>query len=385
MAATQVQSTGAGAGDNAWVRYTPTEVLAPGETIRETLDALDMSQAQLAQRTGMSTKHVNQILQGQAALTHDTAILLERTTGVSARFWNSLEAQYRDHLAREHERQSLSSHHTWLKQMPLAALRKIHAITATARDPGAQLQQVLQFFGVSSIDAWQQVWAEPAAAFLQSAAFDADAGAVAAWLRIGELEAAKINCDPFERVRLKELLPTLRSLTVHEPQRFWPALQKLCATVGIAVVVVPEVTGARASGATRWISPNKAIVQLSNRGKRNDKFWFAFFHEIGHVLLHGKREVFVENKIGYDGGRLRQESEANDFAGSLLIPSEFEAALDRVRTAHDVRKLAERLEIAPAIVAGRIQRDRDDYRFGLNQGLFVKFEIVRGSEAQESD
>jgi hypothetical protein len=50
-----------------------------------------------------------------------------------------------------------------------------------------------------------------------------------------------------------------------------------------------------------------------------------------------------------------------------------------------VRKLAERLKIAPAIVAGRIQRDRNDYRFGLNQGLFVKFEIVHGSAAYESD
>ena len=385
MAATQVQQTDDGARDNAWVGYIPTEVLAPGETLRETLDALDMSQAQLAQRTGMSTKHVNQILQGQSALTHDTAILLERTTGVPARFWNSLEAQYRDRLAREHERQTLASHHEWLKQMPLAALRRLHIITATARDPGAQLQQVLQFFGVSSIDSWQQVWAEPAAAFLQSAAFDADAGAVAAWLRLGELQAAEINCLPFDRAGLRRLLPTLRSLTVYGPQRFWPELQRLCASVGVAVVVVAEVTGARASGATRWISPNKAIVQLSNRGKRNDKFWFAFFHEIGHVLLHGKREVFVENKIGYDGGRLVQEAEANDFAGNLLIPQEFVPALDGVRTANDVRRLADRLNIAPAIIAGRIQRDRDDYRFGLKQGLFDTFEIVRGAEEAESD
>jgi HTH-type transcriptional regulator/antitoxin HigA len=238
---------------------------------------------------------------------------------------------------------------------------------------------------LSAIESWQQVWAEPAAAFLQSAAFDADAGAVAAWLRLGELEAAGIDCQPFDRAGLRELLPTLRSLTVLEPHLFWPELQRLCATVGIAVVVVAEVPGARASGATRWISPNKAIVQLSNRGKRNDKFWFAFFHEIGHVLLHGKREVFIENKIGYDGGRVRQEAEADDFAGNLLIPQEFLPALDGVRSARDVRELAKRLGIAPAIIAGRIQRDRDDYRFGLNQGLFDKLEIVRRSESHESD
>jgi len=147
-----------------------------------------------------------------------------------------------------------------------------------------------------------------------------------------------------------------------------------CASAGVAVVVVPEVSGARASGATRWISPNKAIVQLSNRGKRNDKFWFAFFHELGHVLLHGKRDVFVERNIGHDGGRLTQEGEANDFARELLIPSSYSQDLARVKTHADVRGLAQRLGIASGIVAGRIQRERNDYKFG--HGLFETFEIV---------
>lgn len=368
----------ASADDRSLITYAPVEeVLPPGETLREALESLEMSQSQLAQRTGMSTKHINQIIQGQAALTHDTAILLERTTGVPARFWNSLEAQYRDHLARKNERDALALHHEWLAKMPLPALRKLKRITATARDPGTQLQQLLQFFGVSSVEAWREVWAEPAAAFLQSAAFTADAGAVAAWLRLGEIEAAKVACRPYDRGRLRELLPELRGLTVLEPQEFWPLLVERCASVGVAVVVVPEVPGARASGATRWISPNKAIVQLSNRGKRNDKFWFAFFHELGHVVLHGKRDVFVERNIGHDGGRLTQEGEANGFARELLIPNSYSQDLARVRTHADARDLAERLGIAVGIVAGRIQYERKNYKFG--HGLFEPFEIVEGS------
>jgi len=364
--------------DPAWTAYTPTEVLAPGETLRETLETLEMSQTQLAQRTGLSSKHINQIIQGQSSLTHETAIAFERATGVPARFWNSLESQYRDHVAREHERQALTAHQDWLDHMPLAALRKLHRINATARDPGSQLQQVLQFFGVSSVEAWNDVWARPAASFLQTAAFAADAGAVAAWLRLGELAAADIACQPYERGQLRELLPILRGLTVQSPNQFWPRLQELCAGTGIAVVIVPEVTGARASGATRWISSNKAIVQLSNRGKRNDKFWFAFFHEIGHVLLHGKREVFVERDIGYDGGRLAQEAEANNFARQLLIPLDIEPELQQVHTVGDVCALAERLGLASGIVAGRIQRDREDYRL-FGSALFEKFDVVYNS------
>lgn len=359
---------------STWITYEPNEVLQPGETLRETLDAIEMSQMQLAQRTGLSTKHINQIIQGQSALTHDTAISLERATGVPARLWNALEAQYRDQLARERERTSLVAQKDWLEQMPLAALRKLGKVTATARDPGTQLQQVLQFFGVSSIDAWKRVAGEPSAAFLQSAAFTAAPGAVAAWLRLGEIEAAQIACEPYDRGRLRDLLPRLRALTVQDPHKFWPQLQEMCARAGIAVVVVGEVPGARASGATRWISPNKAIVQLSNRGKRNDKFWFALFHELGHVLLHGKREVFVEDKIGFDGGRPEQEAEANDFAGTLLIASEYETELAGLHTNDDVIAFADKLGLTPGIVAGRLQHDRKDYRFG--HGLFQKFEIA---------
>jgi HTH-type transcriptional regulator/antitoxin HigA len=356
--------------------YEPNEVLPPGETLRETLEALDMSQTQLALRTDLSVKHINQIIQGQAALTHETAIALERATGVPARFWNALEAQYRDHRSRVDERASLDSMKGWLQKMPVDALRKAGVVSATRRDPGALIQQLLTFFGVSSVDAWQQVWASPSADFLQSSSFVADTAAVAAWLRLGEIEAAQIACKPYDKHGLRGALPELRSLTVEEPSVFWPKLRSMSAEVGIAVVLVPEVTGARASGATRWVSPNKAIIQLSNRGKRNDKFWFAFFHEVGHVLLHGKREVFVEDKIGMDGGRLAQEAEANDFAGNLLIPNDYVEAMSALTSDAAICDFAQTLKIAPGIVAGRLQRDRQGAEYKLHNSLFQKFEIV---------
>ncbi len=362
----------------AWIRYDLTEVLPPGDTLRETLEALDLTQTQLAQRTGLSTKHVNQIVQGQVALTHDTAIVLERTTGVPASFWNALEAQYRDHQSRQRERDALSSQKEWLQKTPLAALRKLGAVTAAHREPGTQLQQVLQFFGVSSVQAWEEVWAQPSAAFLQSAAFTADAGAVAAWLRLGEIEASRLASAPFNRIALRECLPRLRELTLLSGQTFWSELQSLCASAGVAVVVVAEVPGARASGATRWLSPSKAIVQLSNRGKRNDKFWFALFHEIAHVLLHGKRDVFVESDIGHDGGRLAQEQVANTFAGQILIPARHDAELQTLVTNRQIRDFADRIAVPPGIVAGRLQHSRHD--FTLGQGLFEFYEIDRFGE-----
>lgn len=364
------------ASTDTWVPYEPDEVSSPGATLRETLESIPMSQTELALRTGLSIKHVNQLVAGAAALTHETAIKLERATGVPASLWNALEANYRDWLSRSAELKALSADTDWLNRMPIADLRKRGIVTATKRDPARQLREVLTFFGVSSPNSWEEAWAQPTASFLQSSAFTADPGAIAAWLRLGELAATQIETAPYDKAALRNLIPELRVLTVLDPGDFWPEIQKRCAEVGVAVVLVRPVQGAHASGATRWLSPTKAVVQLSARHKRNDHFWFALFHELGHVLLHGKKDVFVEEKLGQGAGRPEEEREANNFASSTLIPTGSTHQLKEVETPSDAIALAQDLGIHPGIVAGRIQHDRGQWAFGVSQGLFTSLEIV---------
>src|SRR6266540_2526713 len=106
------------------LRYDPDYEVAPGETLRETLSALEMTQVQLATRTGLSLKHVNQIIQGVASVTPDTALLLEKATGVEARMWNALEATYRERVLRAESRAALLEEADWLKELPIAELKK---------------------------------------------------------------------------------------------------------------------------------------------------------------------------------------------------------------------------------------------------------------------
>lgn len=89
-----------------WYPYVPAIVPPPGETVRETLEELEMSQSKLAARTGLTLKHVNQIVQGNASITPATALALERATSVPASFWNALEADYQDHKVRAEEVES---------------------------------------------------------------------------------------------------------------------------------------------------------------------------------------------------------------------------------------------------------------------------------------
>ena len=84
-------------------RYEPDLVLPPGETLAEVLDERDMTQTELAERTGLSIKHINRIVKGRAPITPDTALLLERATGLTARVWSNLETAFREHESRLEE------------------------------------------------------------------------------------------------------------------------------------------------------------------------------------------------------------------------------------------------------------------------------------------
>src|SRR5436190_12993416 len=104
------------------LRYAPDYATPTGASLRSTLAEIGMTQADLAARTGLSLKHINQIVQGVAPLTHETALLLEKVTGVPAKVWNALEASYRDRLARTQDKRKLESEANWLKEIPLKEL-----------------------------------------------------------------------------------------------------------------------------------------------------------------------------------------------------------------------------------------------------------------------
>ena len=80
--------------------YHPEVVLPPGETLAELLEGRGMTQAELAERTGLLEEHVDRIIVGRAPLTPEIAAVLERETRVSARVWANLETAFRAHESR---------------------------------------------------------------------------------------------------------------------------------------------------------------------------------------------------------------------------------------------------------------------------------------------
>lgn len=341
---------------NAIHKYSPDSVSLPGETLEETLEAMEMTQAELATRMGRPLKTINEIIQGKAAITDDTALQLERVLGISASFWNNRERQYREALARLEEKKQLEGQVGLLEEVPLRELVK-RGWLERSTDKIEQLRLLLQFFGVASKEQWHQLYDQPTAAFRKSAAFVGNTGAVASWLRRGEILAQRLSCAPYNAEVFRRTLHDIRNLTVTPIEGSLPELSQICAAAGVAVVFVAELPKTHVCGATRWLSPHKALIQLSFRYNTADHLWFTFFHEAGHILLHGKRDIFLEGAVEDSG----KEEEANRFSENMLIPPPTWTSFVRAQDYHSklaIEAFALEQGIAPGIVVGRLQHEK---------------------------
>lgn len=331
----------------------------PGDTIRETIQALGMNQAELAARMGRPKEKINELIQGKAPLTMDTAIMLERVLDIPASFWLRRESTYRETLARIEEKETLESGLEWLDQFPLKAMHKLR-IVSSAKKGAETLREVLRFFRFASPKEWSNYYLNnhEEVAFRISLKNTSDPAAVAVWLRLGEraLEAAALPA--YQEKKFKEALPRFRDIARRQPESFLREIKEIAASCGVAVVFTPCLPKTKISGAARWVR-HTPLIQLSDLYKTADQFWFTFFHEAGHILKHGKREVFLEQLEGYQLNEAK-EKEADEFAANLLIPQDKYNSWTRGRAFFDealIKAFAQDAGIHPGIVAGRLQHD----------------------------
>lgn len=330
--------------------FSPDWVSAPGDTITDILNERGILPVEFARQLGLPLDSARELLEGRASITISLARRLRDCLGASVEFWMSRDYQYRRDISRVSTAAA-----DWLSQLPLGDMIGFGWIKPVPR-PSEEVAACLRFFDVPSLSAWRETYEHlhQVVALRTSLSFDSNPAAIAAWLRQGEIEASAIDSGPWDPRNFRESLPALRSLTRwKDPARFIPELQKRCAQSGVALAVVRAPTGCRASGATRFLTRDKALLLLSFRHLSDDQFWFSFFHEAGHLLLHSDSGLILE---GDDQQSDALEDEANEFAASALVPVEFQQELSQCRAdARRVIKWARRLGISPGIVVGQLQ------------------------------
>ena len=332
-------------------KYNPDLAIHPGVTLKEELDFLGLSQVELSQRSGLSTKTISQIINEVEPITSETAIKFERALGISADFWSNLQKNYELSVARIEAEKMISEEIAEAKKFSCYNELADLGYVEKTRDWALKTKSLLKHFALNSFSLLQGV---EQVAFRQSSG-SFDSLSLAAWLRCGALEAKKIEVQEFDKNKIKEILPELKKLTML-PDGFGKKLQELCASVGIAVVFVPYFKNTKVNGASRWIG-GKAVIQLNTKGSFSDIFWFTFFHEIGHILLHGIKDQFID----YNGmDKDEKEREADKFASETLIPqSEYEKLLS-IGGPNPTRiaSFAHLNGIGKSIVYGRLAHDK---------------------------
>ena len=329
----------------------PDYAVIPGKTVRDSLEVLRMSQTELARRMSRPLKTINEIIKGKAAITADTAIQLEKVLGPSATFWNNLERQYRETIARIKSDEELRGQEQYARRYPYKELAKDGFVEDT-NDVVERIRQLQRFFGVGNLGAIRSV---APGAFRRSPTMSASPEALASWLRIGELKASRMHLGSYEPGKFKTALGIIRGCTTQVPAEFQPRMESLCAASGVAVVIHHQLSKTYAHGATKWLGPERALVQLSIRYGYADIFWFSFFHEAAHILLHSKRLDFIEGTMKKD----EKEREADRYAAECLIPSrEYRAYLLGLDFSDQaIHNFATKLGIDPGIIVGRLQHD----------------------------
>lgn len=335
--------------------YQPDYAVPPGWILEERLEVLGMSNAEFARRCGRSPKLISEIISGKAPVEPETALQFEKVLGLDASIWLGIQADYQLHKARETEAKSLVQDVVWYRSFPIRDLVKRGAIEKPANETDG-LSKLLAFFGVASVESWHGRYGVANVAYRHSPTFKSSTEALATWLRLGVSMAERQDCADYDESQFRSALREIRGLTAERSDVFFPEMRRLCNEAGVAFVVVRSLPKTALSGAACWLSPRKPLIQLSLRHLSDDHLWFSFFHEAAHLLLHSKKDVFVEGE-GRENSEL--EDEANAWASNFLVPrrrwQEFISL--RPQSKMEVMGFAQEQGIAPGIVVGMLQHE----------------------------
>jgi len=341
----------------------PTTVPHPGETVQEYLDFHGWSQRDLARRTGLTPETISEICNGKGPITITTALAFEKAFQRPAHLWLNLQRQYDEVEARRREEAKASGWDEWVRHFPLEEMRQLRFSLPEGR---SDADVRLGFFGVTSPESWSSVWRASAPHFRQTRTVKAREEAIAAWVRETEIIARRLDLAEFDASRLRAAINPLREFTTQRIEAVLDPLQDLCANLGVAFVLVPAPRNTGISGCARWLTEKKALIGLTIRYKTDDQFWFTFFHEVGHLLLHRSKRPFVvdnaEDNLSdrvVDPEMQQIEAEANRFSADTLIPPSSLGAFVRAGefTNESIHEFSEKVGVGPGIVAGRLQHD----------------------------
>lgn len=355
-------------------KFNPDWIPPPGATVE---DLLSRGNARSSRRTivdHLGAERTGMFFEGHLEIDSKLASFLADAVGLSASFWLERETIYRaDLVQRQAEKQLLG-------QLPLDEMRA-RAFIQPVHSHAETVAEVVRFFGKDDPESCRETIEQLPTLVRQktSRSITSNPGALAVWIRAGEIEAARAECANWNPHLLRELLPEFRKLTrIEDPRKYLPKLKNLCQTCGIAFVVLRAPSGCRARGAVRLLSATKIMLLLSYRHLSDDQFWFTFFHELGHLLGNPQDTVDDDD----NESETADEIEADRYASDILIPPELQRELNSLRDSRSIIAFARRVGVSRGVVVGQMQHKR---LIGFNEfsSLKVYYQWTANNEIEK--
>ena len=306
----------------------------PGVTVKEWLEEREMSVKEFAIRLDRTEQFVLSLIGCKTSVTPDLALALEYVTGISAEFWLNKQQGYDLYLLRKLKVRKEVMQKTWLSTIPVGEMNANGWMEEGTENP---VGKMLHYYGHSSVAAWKNYFFHQRlkVAFRISLEGTINPYALSAWLRRGEIQAWDMYLDePYSKEALKKKLPEIVSLLLHPCEDVMDVLPEWLGKIGIKLFYTEPLTGVPIKGASRWIYGHPCI-QLPKTQETYDNFAYTVLHELGHIYLHGKKEIFLEN-VGYlpedPEAYNKKEAEADAFARKWIASDkDFSTTLEMTR------------------------------------------------------
>lgn len=342
------------------MRTEPNWASPPGATIARVIKSREMDPAEFADAVGLKAHEFDELLHGKLRLSEKLAEALAEQLGSTARFWLARDKDYLKELARIGAA-DVTAIDQWAQSMPVASMRRFGWLPVDSRAKMARNNALLSFFDCKSIQDWGQRYSAGvgAVAFRTSLAFASDGMATLVWLRAGEAQLAPRPNAHFDRDEFKRILPSLKRLSAFKrPATILQRLREACAVVGVSITTARAPDGCRASGASWFDANGRPVIHLSFRHLSEDHFWFTFFHEAAHIILHGQTHIDGEGVEVMGADNEAQEDEANAYAQEILLPNEIrQDLLDRqALNARAIMQAAKSAKVTAGVIVGQLER-----------------------------
>lgn len=348
-------------------------IIHPGETIKEVLEERQMSQEELAIRTGFSPKHISEVVNGKKGISPSFAKSLEYVFGMPSSFWINLQGIYDKEILEYKEQQEIDESEVEIVKGLKKLIKYAEELEIMSKTKEV-ISQIIELRNICNVQNLTYInnLVTSQVVFRKSQTIETNIYVLYVWLRICEIMARRSEVEKeYDEQKLKDNISNIKKCMFLEINEGVKELKRIFAEFGIIFQVVQNFQGAPVQGFIKKVD-NKIALSMTIRGANADVFWFTLFHEIGH-LLNG--DIGGKGLIDYTDSKSDMEDKADKFARETLINEEDYNAFvsqDNI-TEERIVEFAREQEVMPFIVAGRIQKQENDYKKFYNLKVRYKW------------